>query len=320
MELMNKKVGRIGILMGGPSSEREISFKSGHAVCDALGAMNLDSVSIDIKSADIEQNKDIISKAKIDCAFIALHGKFGEDGSIQEILESLNIPYTGSGVASSRLSMNKVATRIILQIYGVNIPKGNVIEKDSFVFSNNVSEGMNFPLVVKPVSGGSSIGLTIADTKEELKKAIEVGFNYDDKVLIEEFIAGRELTVGILEDSALSVIEIVPRSRFFDFEAKYKSGETEYIIPAKLEEKIAKSVQEAAIKTHRLLGCFGCSRVDIILAKDNTPYVLELNSIPGLTATSLLPKAAKLAGIEFNQLCLKLINLAYEKEKIRSTK
>jgi D-alanine-D-alanine ligase len=167
--------------------------------------------------------------------------------------------------------------------------------------------------VVKPASHGSSIGLSIVDKNEDLDKAVDLAFGFDEKVIIEEYIPGREVTVGILEEKALPVIEIVPKKRFFDFEAKYQPGLTEYIVPANLEEGIAKKIQKAALSAHKLLGCFGFSRVDMILSRDNIPFVLEVNSIPGLTPMSLLPKAAEIAGIEFGQMCLKLIELAYEK-------
>jgi len=313
-QILRKQLGRIGVLLGGPSSEREISLKSGHAVLNALREQRLEAVEIDIRTTNVEENIRLIKSYNIDCAFIALHGYFGEDGQIQEILEKLKIPYTGSGVLASKLAMNKIASRKIWQENGLNVPSYIVIKKS---FYNDFIEypNLKLPWVVKPSSHGSSIGLSIVDNKQDLKKAIDLAFSFDETIIIEEYIKGRELTVGILDDEPLPIIEIVPKKRFFDYEAKYQTGLTDYIVPARLEEDLAKKIQNDALSAHQLLGCVDFSRVDMILREDNTVFILELNSIPGLTNTSLLPKAAKVAGIEFNQLCLKIISLAYEKVK-----
>ncbi|MCM8796959.1 MAG: D-alanine--D-alanine ligase [Candidatus Omnitrophica bacterium] len=305
-------VGRIGVLMGGPSSEREISLKSGKAVQEALRGVGINVVGIDIKTDNVKENMRLIQYYGINCAFIALHGKFGEDGTIQKILEDLEIPYTGSGVEASKLAMDKIASLRLFEEAGLAVPAYEILEKNSnWSFSGNIK----FPLVVKPATHGSSIGLSIIDKNSALAEALNLAFSFDDRVIIQEYIRGREMTVGILDGQALPVIEIVPKKRFFDYEAKYQSGMTEYIVPARLEDSIAKKIQESAINAHRLLGCSGCSRADIILNELNIPFILEVNTIPGLTATSLLPKAAKAVGIEFVQLCLKLIALAYEKNK-----
>ncbi|MFZ2356539.1 MAG: D-alanine--D-alanine ligase [Candidatus Omnitrophota bacterium] len=312
---VEKKFGRVGVLMGGPSTEREVSLKSGKSVYEALKQASLDTVSIDIVTDNVDEDIKLISSYDLDCAFLALHGRFGEDGTIQEILDYLGIPYTGSGAMASRLSMDKVISRKVLEVYGLAVPKYKVIKKDLYNKNDQLRNNFVFPMVAKPATHGSSIGLSIIDKPEELIGSIDLAFKYDDTIVLEEFIAGRELTVGILDNKALPVVEIIPRNRFFDYEAKYHQGMTEYRVPASIDETVVKKVQAAALKTHQLLGCFGCSRVDIILGKDNSPYVLELNSIPGFTPTSLLPKAAKSAGIEFNELCLRLIELAYEKAK-----
>ncbi|MFA5411009.1 MAG: D-alanine--D-alanine ligase [Candidatus Omnitrophota bacterium] len=308
------KFGRIGVLMGGPSAERKISLKSGKAVYEALRQLGLEVSAIDIKTENIRENIRLLKAQRIDCAFLALHGRFGEDGSMQGILDSLKIPYTGSGKSASRLAMDKVASRRILKAHGLTVPRYKVMERSSSS-RNACAElsgiGFSFPLVVKPAQQGSSIGLSIVDKKEKLKAALAAAFRFDERVLIEEYIAGREVTVGILHNRALPVIEIVPKKRFFDYEAKYTAGLTDYIVPAKLEEKIAGKIKAAALSAHRLLGCSGCSRVDMILSRDNLVYVLEVNTIPGFTSTSLVPKAAKAIGIEFGQLCLKLIKSAY---------
>lgn len=306
--------GRIGVLMGGPSSERGVSLKSGKAVYKALKQSGIDVVIIDIKSRNRDKNIRLIESKKIDCAFLALHGCFGEDGQIQEILEDIRIPYTCSGVQASRLAMDKIASRRKFEAAGLTVPEYAVVERASYRKRLNVWRRLRLPLVIKPATHGSSIGLSIIDSEQELSRALDRAFDFDKRVIIEKYIKGREVTVGILDERALPVIEIIPKKRFFDYEAKYLKGMTDYIVPAKLDKKVAKRIKETALTAHRILGCFGCSRVDLILDKRLQPYVLEVNTIPGLTNTSLLPKAAKTVGIEFSQLCLKLIKLAYEKK------
>lgn len=305
--------GKIGVLMGGPSTEREISLKSGKAIYESLKQLGLDVCAIDVKTDDYKENISLLKSKNIDCAFLALHGRFGEDGQIQDILNTLNIAYTGSGVLASKLAIDKIASRKIFEVYGLAVPKYKIVDKFSFNENWKIQNNFNLPVVVKPASHGSSIGLSIIDKKEDLDNALQLALKFDESVLIEEYVAGRELTVGVLDDEALPIIEIVPKRRFFDYEAKYQHGMTEYIVPAQLEEGIAKRITQAALKAHELLNCFGCSRVDIILSKDNIPFILEVNTIPGFTETSLLPKAARTKGIDFTQLCLKLIKLAYEK-------
>lgn len=306
--------GRIGVLMGGPSSEREISLKSGNAILEALRRQNLDAVAIEIKNDNPEETAALIKSFSIDCAFIALHGRFGEDGQIQSILEGLKLRYTSSGVKSSSLAMDKVSAKKIFRENGLPVPAEAVIERAAYSRNKKVDAGFSFPWVIKPAAHGSSIGLSIAYKEADVAAAIEKALALDDRVLVEEFIKGRELTVGILENKPLSVIEIIPKDGIFDYQAKYNKGLTEYIVPAELDEAIACRAQKIAWEAHRLLGCSGCSRVDIILDKKNNPYILEVNTIPGFTATSLLPKAAKHAGIDFDQLCVKLLKFAYEKE------
>lgn len=308
--------GRIGVLMGGPSSEREISLKSGKAVYEALKQFGLDVVAIDIKTDDSQENISLIKSYNIDCAFLALHGRFGEDGQIQEILDTLKILYTCSGSKASRLAMDKIASRRIFEKHRLNVPKYEVLDRASYKKNPKINNHLSLPWVLKPATHGSSIGLSIVDDSQELDDALVLAFEFDEKVLIEEFIAGREITVGILDEQALPVIEIVPKRRFFDYQAKYQPGMTDYIVPAKLNKGVLKKVKTQALSAHRLLGCSGCSRVDMILNREDIPFILEVNTIPGLTQTSLLPKAAKNQGIDFNQLCLKLIELAYEKAKV----
>jgi D-alanine-D-alanine ligase len=306
--------GRIGVLMGGPSSEREVSLKSGKAVYEALKQLGIDVVAIDIKSDNREENIRLIRSKKIDCAFLALHGRFGEDGQIQAMLEHARILYTSSGIRASKLAMDKIASRRKFKAGGLLVPKCVVTDSGSYKKLSSIPGKLNLPLVIKPATHGSSIGLSIIDREQDLGRALDLAFDFDERVIIEEYINGREVTVGILDERALPVIEIIPKNRFFDYEAKYQAGMTDYVVPAKLEEKVAERIKETALAAHRLLGCFGCSRVDLILDVCGKPFVLEVNTIPGLTNTSLLPKAAKTVGIEFPELCLKLIKLAYEKE------
>ena len=306
--------GKIGVLMGGPSTEREISLESGKAVYESLNHAGLNVAALDIKTDGKEENIGLIKSQKIDLAFIALHGRFGEDGQIQEILDTLKVPYTGSGALASRLAMDKIASRKIFAASGLHVPRYKTEDKLSYNANWRTQHNdFTLPLVVKPAGHGSSIGLSVVDREGYLDKSVDLAFSFDERIIIEEYIRGREVTVGILDELALPVIEIIPKKRFFDYEAKYQAGMTDYVVPAELEDEIAQNIQEAALSAHKLLGCYGCSRVDMILSSDNIPFVLEVNTIPGLTVTSLLPKAAKVAGIDFSQLCIKLIRLAYEK-------
>ncbi len=318
---MGNDLGTIGVLMGGPSTERDISLKSGKAVCDVLKTSGVAVVPVDIAADDPQESARRLKDIGIDCAFIALHGRFGEDGQIQQILEELHIPYTGSGVEASKLAMDKIASREAFRRAGLDVPGGFIVDKKEgcgmTVGLKAFIEDGGFPLVVKPAAHGSSIGLSIVDNEDQLFKGMETALRYDNRILVEEYIAGRELTVGILGDKALPIVEIIPKNIFFDYEAKYKTGMTEYLVPAPLDDDIARLVGETAVSAHTALGCYGYSRVDIILSSDFLPHVLEVNTIPGMTATSLLPKAAASAGISFEDLCKRLIVYAYEKAGIR---
>lgn len=299
---MNKdKIGRIGVLMGGPSSEREISLKSGRAVYQALKEQGLDVVTLDIRKSA----RETLKKARISCAFIALHGKFGEDGTIQRILKSLHIPYTGSGVMASSLCLDKVASRRIFRRHHIPIPEYAILNRKSWKRKLK-RVCLEFPVIVKPSNQGSSIGLTFVDREANLNSALELAFNYNDTIIIEEYIKGREITVGILQEKPLPVVEILPKKGLFDFQAKYESGQSRYIVPAKLPQAQYRQAQRIGLLAHKVLGCRTFSRVDMILGKGG-PIVLEVNSIPGLTSMSLLPMAARAYGINFSQLCLKII-------------
>lgn len=302
---------RIGILAGGPSSEREISLRSGKAVYSALLSENLDTIFLDVWD-DIY---DIIKNSKIDVAFIALHGRFGEDGTVQKILEDADIPYTGSGVEASRLALDKLASKEIFIKSGIPIPKYIVFEKTDFKAKDAFN--LKLPVVVKPQFEGSSIGLSVVKEKGSLKEAIDKAFEYGRKIILEEYIDGRELTVGIFEDMPLPVIEIMTRDKVYDYQAKYNDPDTKYIVPAPVEKRIYEKAQALGARAHKALGCRCFSRVDMMADKAGNIYVLEVNTIPGMTERSLLPKAAQASGLDFNQLCVKIVENALNKIGVR---
>jgi len=249
--------------------------------------------------------KEELKSLGIDIAFIALHGTFGEDGRIQAMLEELNIPYTGSKVKASRLGMDKAASRKLFEKDKLFVPRYEVL-------TNGARPALEFgqQIVVKPSAQGSSVGITIVEKREDLEEAIGRAFDFGDAVILEEFIEGKELTVGIVDDKPLPVIQLVPKRRFYDEVAKYTSGMTEYLTPAPISKMESDMAQDAAIRAHRCLGCASFSRVDMILDKDEKVFVLEVNTIPGMTQLSLLPKAASAAGIGFTELCERMLRSA----------
>ena len=309
-------LGRIGVLMGGCSSEREISFKSGKAVLTALNASGCQAHAVEINTSDERELEEILRAEKLDLAFIALHGKFGEDGTLQSLLEGLGIPYTGSDACASRMAMNKVAAQAAVAQAGVLVPPHMVMTSQA-PFKNDVvwSEFGGIPLVVKPSCEGSSIGITIVSKETDLSAAMAEAFRFGDEILIEQYIDGKELTCGILEGSALPLVEIRPKNNFFDYEAKYQKGMSEYIVPAEISGQESQNIQTAALRVNEVLGCRDFVRMDFILGKDGNAYFLEANTIPGFTATSLLPMAARQAGYPFNDLCLKIARLGREKKR-----
>jgi len=299
----------IGVLMGGLSSERDISLKSGAAVLTHLseGGYRVEPCAFDTE----EEFRTQLQTKKIQIAFLALHGKFGEDGGVQALLESLQIPYTGSDVVASRCAIDKWGAKETFRNKGLLTPAAFLLKHtDSIPVS-----GLSFPLVVKPVCQGSSIGLSIVDHPEELPEAVRKAFQFDGRVLLEEYIPGSELTVGILGEEALPVIQILPGNRCYDYEAKYTSDKTQFLIPAPIDDSTTRSVQEAALKAHEALGCSSFSRVDLFLNPVGQPVVLEVNTIPGMTARSLFPKACEAVGISFLELCERLLLMAFLKRK-----
>lgn len=299
-----KDFGKIGILAGGPSSEREISLRSGRAVYEALAGKGLDVVLLDVWN-DVS---DLITSKKIEVAFIALHGKFGEDGTVQKILEEAGIPYTGSGVKASALALDKIASKNIFEERGIPTPEYRVFTQDDFDMDDAAKLGL--PVVVKPQFEGSSIGLSVVKDGSSLDEALDRAFAYGEKVLLEKYIPGRELTVGMLDNKPLPVIEIVPKDKVYDYTAKYKDPETKYLVPAPIEKIFAEKAMELGGRAHAALGCKSFSRVDMILDPSGKIFVLEVNTIPGMTERSLLPKAANAIGLNFIELCVKLIENA----------
>lgn len=317
----------IVVLMGGVSPEREISLRSGNAVAKALTDAGFRVSCIDVKDEKIEE----LDHRERDVAFIALHGYFGEDGGVQQLLESKGIPYTGSGVHASKLAMDKLATKNCFIEAGLRTP--DYVAVTEFQDLNEIQREimrLGLPVVLKPIRNGSSIGISIVRDMGGLQMGLKKAFEFGYEVLTEEYIKGRELTVGILDDRALPIIEVKPATEFFNYEAKYKDTRTEYLIVEKtadenrnesgnshlrtggLSSSLYAAAQELALRAHRVLGCRGFSRVDMLLDGNNELYLLEVNTIPGFTEKSLLPKAAKAAGISFSSLCEKIVDLAFQ--------
>ncbi len=301
---MNKDIDKlkkykIGILAGGPSSERVISLKSGSTVRGALEGAGLLPVFIDVSEDSL---MSAVEEAGIDVVFIALHGRFGEDGTVQRMLEGKGIPYTGSGPEASHLALDKLASKKLFEEKGLNTPLYKVAKRGCFE-----TPDVNVPCVVKPRYEGSSVGLSVVEDESLIAEAVSIAAEFDEDIIIEEFIPGREITVGVLEGKALPVVEIIPAEGVYDFEAKYNSKDTRYIVPAELDPETALKAQDAGLKAHNALGCADFSRVDMRLSEDGKVYILEVNTIPGLTERSLLPMAAGAAGVDFLGLCVKML-------------
>lgn len=319
VKIVGKRLGRVGVLAGGPSSEREISLRSGKAVIKALLQEGIDAFFVDVR----DNIYDIIKSEKMDVAFLALHGRFGEDGTIQKILDSAGINYTGSGAEASKAALDKIASKEIFIKNGIPTPKYSVIDHHVHlrgdVWNSYAHLGgevtQQFPVVVKPQFEGSSIGLSVVKDMALLREALDKAFEYGSKVLLEEYIEGRELTVGILNDEPLPVIEIIPKARVYDYKAKYSDPDTQYLVPAPINEKEASLARSLARRCHTVLGCRSFSRADMIMDASGNIFVLEVNTIPGMTERSLLPKAASAIGVNFNKLCVKLVEDAIRDEE-----
>jgi D-alanine-D-alanine ligase len=303
----------IALLSGGVSSEREVSLNSGDQVYEALDKAKYDIRRYDPKSDLVRLVNDA---ALIDAALVILHGAFGEDGTVQGLLDLLGIPYQGSGVLGSAVAMNKLAAKRLYEHAGLPIPEYVVAQRSAGIDPEAVVNRLGLPLVVKPVVGGSSVGITVVRQAEALQKAVEAGWTHDPAVLIEVYIQGIEITGGVIGNDvleALPLIEIIPdRSReFFDYTAKYTPGVSEEICPARIDPELTAAAQRLALEAHRTLFCRGYSRTDMML-RGRDLFILETNTIPGMTATSLLPRAARAAGYGFGQLLDRLIELSLD--------
>ena len=304
---------RIGVLMGGQSSEREVSLRTGAAVHRALCRRGYDAVTIDVGptlSRDLQEQK-------VALAFLALHGPGGEDGSIQGFLETLGIPYTGSGVHASAVGMHKVTTKTVLGAHGIPVPGGLVIKRGERMSSAQAlrSAKLRWPVVVKPASEGSTIGVTIVRKPSQWEQAVALAHRYDPDAMVEAYIPGHEVTVsllGRLDESplVLPAVEIVAPNGFYDFSAKYEKGKTRYLCPAPLGSVVTKQIKNLALQTYTVLGCAGAARVDFRITPRGRPYVLEINTVPGMTETSLLPMAAGEAGVDYEELTERILESA----------
>jgi D-alanine-D-alanine ligase len=296
----------IGILLGGVSAERDISIKTGEAMYEALKARGyrVQKVFVD---GDIDR---VLRQTTIDLAVIALHGTYGEDGCIQGMLETMGIPYTGSGVLASALAMDKLKSKELFRLYNVPTPPYYVVRRDDLGRLEQIHSSFGFPSFVKPRSGGSSVGAGAANGLSELKQRCEDAARFDDWILVERLIRGREVAVGLLDGNALGAIEIEPKGGFYDYKSKYQKGQSEYHFPARLSPTRYQGVLNLAERAVHAVGATGATRVDLLVTADENEYVLEVNTLPGMTPTSLLPKIAAGAGYDFGGLCEAILERA----------
>ena len=294
---------KIAVLMGGPGSERDVSLATGRGVSKALRSLGAEVIDVDVRGENFALPKDV------DLAFITIHGTFGEDGQLQKILEERSVLYTGDGVESSRAAFDKILSKEKFQRHSVVTPEWEVVEVGQ-------RPEIPVPLVVKPSHQGSTVGVVIVKNQSELESAMKEAGKYDRKLLVEKFVSGRELTIGILGDQALPILEIIPKGGFYDFNTKYPflnpqaGASAEHVCPAKIDPAKTKKIQELALQAFRALGLVVYGRVDIILSGTGDPFVLEVNTIPGMTEASLLPEAAAAAGIKYVNLCQRIIELS----------
>jgi D-alanine-D-alanine ligase len=298
---------KIAVLMGGPGSERDVSMATGQGVAKALRSLGAEVTEVDVKGADFELPEGV------ELAFIALHGTFGEDGQVQQILEDRGVPYTGEGIAESDRAFDKIKSKAAFQEHNITTPYWQVITAGQ-------RPAMPIPFVIKAPRQGSTVGVHIIRNEREVDAAIADASTYDRELLVEKFCAGRELTVGILGDLALPIIEIIPKGGFYDFTNKYPflnpgaGGAAQHVCPANLSDEQTRAVQELALRAHRALGLQVYSRVDVMLPEEGEPTVLEANTIPGMTEASLLPEAAGVAGITYPELCARIIELSAKRQ------
>lgn len=299
-----RRLGRVGVLFGGRSAEREVSLKSGSMVLAALQRKGVDAHAFDPR----DHGLDALFRARFDRVFIALHGRHGEDGTLQGALELAGIPYTGSGVLASALAMDKWRTKLVWQAAGVPTPRYELLGAGSDFPA--VAQRLGLPLMVKPANEGSSIGMSKVRRAEDLDEAYALAANYDRLVIAEQFIDGPELTAGVLGRDALPLIRLETPRDFYDYEAKYVADDTRYICPCGLPAPEERAIQAAAVRAFDVLGCRGWGRVDLMLDRAGSPYFLEVNTSPGMTDHSLVPMAARAAGLSFDDLCVRILELA----------
>jgi D-alanine-D-alanine ligase len=299
---------KCGVLLGGNSYEREISLKSGCAVSRALREKGHNVLELDYRLDEIKE----IKPEDFDIIFIALHGGDGENGKIQAIFEEKGIVYTGSNSKSSKIGLDKVVSKELFIENGIPTAPYVILKKNE-----KIDIKLKVPFVIKPRGEGSSIGLTIVKNKKEIKSAIENAFKYGNEILVEKYIKGREVTVSILDNKVLPIIEIVPANDYFDFDSKYSNKETQYLLPVEIEKDVKENIERIALDVFNVVNCNDYARIDMIIDELNNPYVLEINTIPGFTETSLVPKAAKAIGLEFEDLCERIAELALLRKKLK---
>lgn len=292
---------RVAVVMGGTSSERQVSLRSGSAVAEALEALGHEVVRVDLGTG--AEALTALATTRMDVAFLALHGKNGEDGVVQGILEMLGVPYTGSGVMASALAMDKLKSKELFRLHNVPTPPYYELTRAGVEGLAEAHGSFGYPVVVKPRREGSSVGVVKATNLAELSAAVETALQYDDSVLVERFVKAREISVGILDGRVLGAIEIAPRGEMYDLEAKYTPGMTEYFMPARLEATRTLGILNLAERAAQAVGVRGAARVDLLVTEGQNEYVLEVNTLPGMTPTSLLPKIASAAGYDFAGLC-----------------
>ncbi len=302
----------VAVLMGGSSSEREISLKSGHGVAAALRQVGHDVAEIDVRAEDGSE----LDGRRVDACFIALHGRFGEDGQLQRLLEQRGIPYTGSGPVASRLAMDKLEAKRRFLRAGIDTPAYQVLSQgDGIDVLEQCGQSLGYPVIVKPRADGSSVGVSLHRDRTTLAAGAAEALKSGRTALMEQFIEGREMTVAILDDQPLPIVELHPKSEFFDYKAKYADPDTGYLVDPPLSRRDRSAIQAAALRAHRALGCEGASRVDVIFTPRHVVQVLEVNTIPGMTERSLLPRAAAAAGISYPALCDRLVQLAFRRRR-----
>lgn len=297
--------GKVAVLLGGRSAEREVSLQSGQAVLAALQESGVDAHPFD----PAKESLDELLRRNFDRAFIALHGRFGEDGTVQGALELMEMPYTGSGVMASALAMDKWRTKLIWEAAGIQSPRFMLLNAHSDFMA--VAENLGLPLIVKPAREGSTIGLSKVHNRQDVAAAYQLAAKHDSLVIAEEFISGKELTAAILGEIALPLIRIEVAGDLYDYQAKYVSNDTRYHCPSGLPESLEKSIQKEALSAYQVLGCAGWGRIDLIVNQHNQFYFLEANTSPGMTSHSLVPMAAKAAGISFQELVIKILELTH---------